>query len=160
MFAREPIMEGEVLVVWGGILLRQDAIDAGQFKPHTVAAVGDGIYLAGAPEDEEEAADFTNHSCDPNLWMGDEVTIAARRNIQAGEELTADYAMWEGDERWVAKWQCRCGTSHCRQIITGRDWRLSELQERYKGHFSPFINQRIASSPEMKPDICCPRVST
>ena len=29
-------------------------------------------------------------------------------------------------------------------VVTGNDWRLLELQERYAGHFSPFINARIA----------------
>ena len=41
---------------------------------------------------------YTNHSCDPNVWMQDEVTLAARRDIAIGEELTIDYAMIEGDE--------------------------------------------------------------
>lgn len=41
---------------------------------------------------------FINHSCDPNVWMLDEVTLAARRKVQQGDELTGDYAMWEADE--------------------------------------------------------------
>jgi hypothetical protein len=35
-----------------------------------------------------------NHSCDANLWMGDEVTVVARCDIAAGEELTQDYALY------------------------------------------------------------------
>ncbi len=34
-----------------------------------------------------------NHSCDSNLWMADEATVVARRDIAAGEELTLDYAL-------------------------------------------------------------------
>ena len=57
---------------------------------------------------------FTNHSCDPNIWMKDAVTLIARRDIQIDEELTADYALWEGDENFVAAWsskQCSLANS-------------------------------------------------
>jgi hypothetical protein len=144
MFACQPITIGEIVIVWGGKLFSQEDIDSRRFKPHTAAAIAEGVYLAGDVGDEDLPDEFTNHSCDPNLWMMDEVTISARRNIDAGEELTADYAMWEGDERWIAQWECRCGSRLCRKVITGKDWRLPDLQRRYKGHFSPFMNQRIA----------------
>jgi SET domain-containing protein len=39
---------------------------------------------------------YGNHSCDPNLWHADVVTITARRDIAAGEELTIDYATHPG----------------------------------------------------------------
>jgi hypothetical protein len=87
--------------------------------------------------------DFINHSCNPNVWMKDEVTLVARRGIVVGEELTIDYAMIEGTEEWVGPWECRCGSELCRGRYTGNDWRQKELQERYRNHFSPFICERI-----------------
>jgi len=99
--------------------------------------------LGDAPDGEDYAADDTNHSCDPNLWMKDEITLMARREIAAGEELMADYMMWEANEDYRAAWQCSCGSPLCRRNITGRDWRLPELQETYRNHFSPFLNERI-----------------
>ncbi len=96
---------------------------------------------------------FLNHSCDPNLWLVDEVTFGARRDIRPGEEVTADYAYWQAEEDLIAAWTCHCGSPLCRGRVTGRDWRLPELQERYRGHFSPFINARIAAlgRPETSP---------
>ncbi len=87
---------------------------------------------------------YINHSCDPNLWMQDAYTLVAKRDIEEGEEITADYALWEADENYVSKWKCSCGLSFCRKRITGKDWRLPGLQKRYKGHFSPLINKRIS----------------
>jgi uncharacterized protein len=84
-----------------------------------------------------------NHSCDSNLWMADEVTLIARRDIAAGEELTVDYALFSGEAGAVLEHACRCGSAVCRQIITGNDWQLPEVQQRYYPHFSPFINARI-----------------
>jgi hypothetical protein len=34
--------------------------------------------------------------------MTDEVTLVARREIAADEELTADYALWEMDPGWIS----------------------------------------------------------
>jgi hypothetical protein len=143
LVAREPIAAGEVVVIWGGTLFTEAEMRAGKAKGESVAAIDEGLYLgspAGAPRNPD---DFMNHSCEPNVWMHDEVMLAARRDIAAGEELTADYAMFEASEEHVMPFECRCGSPLCRKSITGRDWRLPELQERYKGHFSPFLNRRI-----------------
>ena len=86
-----------------------------------------------------------DHSCDSNLWLNDEVTIAARRDIAAGDELTLDYALMTSDPTWRLDRRCQCGTAACRHIVTGDDWRLPEAQQRYMGHFAPFLNDRIAS---------------
>ena len=142
MFACERIRAGERVIVWGGTQFTCDEIRAGLARPHSIAAIDEDLYLAD-PADAGDSPDyFLNHSCDPNLWMSDAVTLVARRDIEPGEELTADYALWEDDENWTMPGACRCGSPGCRRVITGRDWRLPEL-ERYKGHFSPFLNRRI-----------------
>src|SRR5438045_2910448 len=64
------------------------------------------------------------------------------REPPAREELTLDYALFSVAPEW--RMECHCGSSLCRGVVTGNDWRLLELQERYAGHFSPFINARIA----------------
>src|SRR5947209_6941289 len=143
IFTREFINAGEIVMVWGGTIFNLEEIRASKAKPHSVSGYSEGLYL-GQPLEEPDAPDlFLNHSCDPNLWMLDEVTLAARRDIAAGEELTADYAMWELDEGWNLNTACKCSSSLCRYIITGEDWRLVELQDSYKGHFLPCINERI-----------------
>lgn len=35
---------------------------------------------------------YRNHSCDPTLWHADAYTLVTRRAVDAGEELTVDYA--------------------------------------------------------------------
>lgn len=111
-------------------------------------AIGESLYLASrSGEGNEHPTQFINHCCDPNVWMHDEVTLAARRHIGVGEELTVDYAMFEGDEEWVGRFECRCGSEFCRRSLSGKDWRRKDLQERYGEHFSPFINERIRNLP-------------
>ena len=150
MFASAPIKQGEVVNIWGGTLLLTEEDIAGdqakewRAKGYVWATIGEGLYLAALlNEDEEDLTNFINHSCDPNVWMKDEVTLVTRRDIVVGEELTIDYAMGEGTEEWVGPWECRCGSELCRGRYTGSDWRQKELQERYQNHFSPFICERI-----------------
>jgi uncharacterized protein len=75
--------------------------------------------------------------------MHDERTICARRDVAAGDELTMDYALATVSAEW--QMACHCGAETCRGVVTGNYWLLRELQQRYAGHFSPFINARIAA---------------
>jgi predicted ester cyclase len=148
MFATALIQRGEVVTVWGGafVLTDRDRVTKRALGAlgYTLGTIGEGLYLvAMLREGEEDVTNLINHSCDPNVWMHDEVTLAARRDIAAGEELTMDYAVIEGSEDWVGLFECRCGSPLCRGRFTGKDWRREDLQARYGGHFSPFINERI-----------------
>jgi hypothetical protein len=145
MFAVAPINQSEVVTIWGGtLLLTEEELAAANAADYVWATIGEGLYLARPHDpDREDLTDLINHSCDPNVWMQDEVTLVARRDIPVGQELTIDYAMFEADEDWVAPWKCRCGSELCRGGHSGRAWRRIELQERYGRHFSPFICARI-----------------
>ncbi|MBZ4418123.1 SET domain-containing protein [Myxococcus sp. RHSTA-1-4] len=144
LFTERPIDAGELVVRWGGRILPASTRDAGGVRDHTSVAIAEGVVIAALPDQECSPDDFMNHSCDSNLWMHDALTLCARRRIEAGEELTADYALWMDAETYVMRRECNCGAPACRRIVTGRDWRLTALRERYSGHFSPFLQRRIA----------------
>ena len=60
-------------------------------------------------------AAFVNHSCSPNCesdQFGDRIWIVALRDIKAGEELTYDYCLWDGEPGDEAP--CYCGAGNCR----------------------------------------------
>jgi uncharacterized protein len=149
MFAIAAIGKGQVVTIWGGtLLLTAEDIGSGKAKRwrsngYVWGTVGEGLYLARFMGIQDDLTEYINHSCDPNVWMRDEVTLETRQIIKVGEELFLDYAMIEGDEEHICPWTCRCGTRFCRSKITGKDWRISQLQQRYRNHFSPFINERI-----------------
>ena len=58
---------------------------------------------------------------------------SANSSMATGEELTHDWATTDDVEYAI---KCRCGTSACRRIITGKDWLLKELQRKYRALFS------------------------
>lgn len=151
-FSLSFIRAGDVVERWQGEVVTDDQLRQFELqgKYHSSIAIGENenllLNLIDASSDASLAVGSGvggfNHSCDPNLWMADAVTVIARRDIQPGEELTIDEALISTMGDWQFN-PCNCGSSLCRGTITGNDWQLAELQQRYAGHFSPFINERI-----------------
>jgi uncharacterized protein len=69
----------------------------------------------------------------------------AMREIQIGEQVTFDYAMClyrkNEDEAYV--FDCHCGSKNCRGQITDEDWKIRNLQDRYRGYFQWFLQEKI-----------------
>jgi SET domain-containing protein len=141
MFATEQIPKGETVIIWGGNYFGKEEADKAKSEGKLVMQFDENLFSI---EDRGESNTyFINHSCEPNVWMRNAFTLEAMINIEKGEELTTDYAMWENDENKISKWECKCGSPNCRHIVTGKDWKLKELQEKYKDHFLPLINKKI-----------------
>jgi uncharacterized protein len=121
--------------------LRQLFSEAAQRPDHPYVdtiTVGEDLHLVlptGQPNH------YGNHSCDPNLWWANAYTLVARRPIGTGEEVTSDYATSTAVAGFAMA--CACGSSLCRGVITGEDWRLPELQARYGDHWVPVLLARI-----------------
>lgn len=141
MFAKRPIKAGEVVVIWGGETFNTHDAKEAEKEGKLIMQWGEDLWTVEDAGDDDTY--FINHSCDSNLWMEGISTLTARRDIQKDEELTADYALWEADESDIKPWKCKCGSPLCRHTITGQDYKIPELQKRYKGHFSELINSRI-----------------
>lgn len=144
MFANVPIMQSEIVAIWGGNFVNEGEALKAKKEGMAVQQIGADLFDVFDYEKRNEDPTYNhNHSCDPNTWMKDEVTIIARRNINPGEELTIDYAMFVIDDNYVMSGECKCGSILCRHTITGNDWRKKDLQESYRGHFSPYLNEKI-----------------
>ena len=143
MFASQSIHAGEVVVRIGGTVVTEEAFQTyiTTVPCYNAVQIGEGLHLVDVPT----SPGGMNHSCDANLWMRDEVTVVARRDIAADEELTQDYALYTSSPTWSIK-PCRCGMPACRKEITGNDWQRADVQERYRDHFSPFLNERISAA--------------
>ena len=77
--------------------------------------------------DGHATAMFINHSCDPNCQTEEvegRVWIKAIRNIDAAEEITYDYCLYDGDEADQAI--CNCGAAKCR----GSMYSIEEVRNR------------------------------
>jgi uncharacterized protein len=100
------------------------------------------LFLVSGPK--PESGDMLNHSCEPNCGAKGISTIVAARNIEIGEELTFDYAMTDASE--YDEFTCKCRLENCRGKITGKDWENKEIQKKYIGWFSFYIEKLIKLS--------------
>jgi hypothetical protein len=106
--------------------------------PYSSVALDEDRHLLLDPAHPVRHGD---HGCDPNLWHLDATTIAARRDIAVGEELTVAYATHSLRDWWSL--DCRCGSPLCRGRVTGEDWKLERLHAAYGQHWSPVLLRRI-----------------
>lgn len=145
LFAREPIAAGELVVVKGGhVMTREQRDEVALTLGPAEIQIDDHLFIGPVTEAERyEAMMHLNHSCDPNVGIRGQIAFVAMRAIAAGEELGFDYATGDDDD-W--EMDCHCGAAQCRGRITGQDWRKPELQQRYAGWFSLYLERRIAQN--------------
>lgn len=145
VFASARIMKGEVIHVTAGrILTNAEYAELPKRYQGYCCDISDKTVLCPLDFENPTIDWFINHSCNPNIGSaGDFYTLVAMRDIEPGEEITMDYAMVDEDPdpRW--NMDCYCGAPNCRKVITGNDWMLPELRERYRGYFQKNIQERI-----------------
>ena len=122
-------------------MTREQRDEVGRRLGPSEIQVTEDLFIGPVTQAEREGGMMhLNHSCEPNLGLQGQIAFVAMRDIAADEELTFDYAMTD-DEPY--EMECNCGAPSCRRVITGHDWMKSELQRRYDGYFSWFIQRRL-----------------
>jgi hypothetical protein len=111
--------------------------------PSAIAGAGTVAARAIAAGTELALGEAVNHSCEPNLWWAGPHRFLARREIAAGEELTYDYATVIADPQFLLR--CHCESYRCRQMVTGEDWQIPQLQRLYAGRWGPDVRERLDS---------------
>jgi D-alanine-D-alanine ligase-like ATP-grasp enzyme len=149
MYAAAPIAPGEL-------------ISRGEEQPHTLVSrrhavanwasrelrwleqygypLNDQVLVTWSADPEQWSP--INHSCDPNAWL-EGLDLVARRAIEAGEEITVEYATFIAGTG--ASFDCHCGADGCRGTITPQDWQLTEIRSRYREHCSAYVAGKWAS---------------
>ena len=143
VFATADIPAGTTVAGFGGHVVERAEFDllAEDLRTHSLQ-VDDRLYLVSLPP--FAPADYVNHSCEPNCGIVGSLLLVTMTDVVEGEELCFDYAMTDTND--YDEFVCACGTPSCRRLITGGDWKLPELQERYRGYFSAYITRRIAQT--------------
>jgi uncharacterized protein len=146
--AVEAIAGGEVVAVKGGhIMDGSAAADLPEAIRDSAFPIGPDLFLAALTPGEYNGVMMrVNHSCEPNVGMGGNILLVSMRDIAAGEELTIDYALFLGDP--VFAMDCRCRTAACRGVVRGTDWMRADVQERYRGWFSWWLQQKITQTQD------------
>ncbi len=149
IFARADIRKDERLAIFGGKIMLIDDMYQLPVNMQGYTMQIEERFVLGPAGTIPEDTDFFNHSCDPNSGFKGQVFLVAMRDIKAGEEVTFDYCMTVSESvgsDMVFAMKCACGSPRCRKTINEQDWMLPELQGRYKGYFSPYIQEKIEAA--------------
>lgn len=139
LFTREKLPRDEVIFVAAGLLVNEALLESDFSELVNYGwQVESDIYLLETVESIER---YANHSCNPNCGAYGQLGLITMEEIQAGGQITFDYAMTQNVP--VLFESCGCGAGNCRGQITAEDYRLPELQQRYKGYFSPYLERKI-----------------
>ncbi|MDO8621907.1 MAG: SET domain-containing protein-lysine N-methyltransferase [bacterium] len=146
LFAKEKIKKGEVIHVAEDNILTLEVFKTLPKEWQNICySVGDNRWLCPKNFSALSADWYVNHSCDPNCGSAlDWFTLIAMRDIEPNEEITYDYAMADSEPDWSMN--CHCGIKDCREKITGDDWKIKGLQERYTGYFQENVQNKIDAS--------------
>ena len=151
LYAHELIGAGEIVVVQGGRIIGNSQIDHAEnlrYSEHCFQ-IEKGFFIGPADSESPvlEGAFLMNHSCNPSCGLKGQISFVSMRDIYPGEQLTFDHAMTDATYPGAAfedvDIDCRCGSDMCRNKITHSDWQRKELQDRYKGYFSMYVQSLI-----------------
>jgi len=130
LVATQAIGAGERLIALAHVFVDLPSKYTIQIEEH--------LHQAGT----EEADDFMNHACDPNVII-DFITleVIAIRPIAAGEWITFDYNICEWEMR--EPFACGCGSSRCVGEIRGFRHLDAAQRHRLSPWLSPFLRRRL-----------------
>ena len=143
LFAIDAIRKGEIVCIKGGHIFDRDTLrQVSQSLGSAEIQIGEDLFIGPLDSHEREGSMiFSNHSCEPNIGVQGQIVFVAMRDIEAGEELTHDWATTDDD---TYEMECKCGAASCRKVITGKDWQRKDLQKRYAGYMSWYLIQKIS----------------
>lgn len=142
LFAKELILKGEIVSISGGVII--DISQLQEFKDQNLDYtyhITDQFLICPLNPDDPSDDWRMNHCCEPNCGLDGNIVFIAIKDIQKDQELTYDYCMTEIDPLYSL--DLSCDKSSCRKILTGNDWKNSELQKKYGDNFSNYIKKKI-----------------
>lgn len=142
LFARTNIKHGDIVAIKGGFIVdRQQWAQLEAVMGVSEIQIEDNFFITPIEQQHRDGAMlYINHSCQPNAAIVGQIVFVAMRDIEANEEITADWATTDDLDYSMP---CHCGSAECRGIISGKDWMKPELQEKYKGWFCWFLQRKI-----------------
>jgi SET domain-containing protein len=144
-YTTSSVRKGTRVAEYTGPRMTKDEADAAnEESPITyLFGLGDGSVII----DGHCMAMFINHSCDPNCETEEvkgRVWIRAIRKIEAGEEITYDYCLYDGGEDDAT---CNCAAENCR----GTMYSPKEVRRRKVAAKKPTRKKQTRKRTQVRP---------
>jgi uncharacterized protein len=138
LFVTQNLTPGTILcTVTGPLLNFEQTLTLQERESHCLQIEQDQYILCDPP------FLYSNHSCEPNCGLNARLQLVALRDLYGGEELFWDYSTSMLERHWTMA--CKCGSVHCRKLITDFDLLPENLQAKYLQQeiVLPFIVSQI-----------------
>lgn len=124
LFAIQPIAAATVLCKASGKSLGfAQTVQLGKRESHCLQIGLDQYILCDPP------FLYSNHSCNPNCALNENLELFALKDIKPGEELLWDYSTSMFERHWTMR--CFCGAESCRKVINDFDLLPKDIQVDY-----------------------------
>lgn len=111
LFAGRDFKKGELILKWNPRILKKSELKTiSKDEEKYVWRAAENEYVFMQPPER-----FVNHSCNSNLTVRKRCEYA-KRDIEAGEELTSNYRRTPSDDVGES-FVCRCGGKNCKKIV-------------------------------------------
>lgn len=142
LIAVQAIKAGEIVAIKGGFIVpRTEWAKLETELGSAEIQLTEDLFIAPInSESREGSMVYLNHSCEPNCAISGQIVFVSMFDIDRGEELTHDWATTDDLDYEI---ECNCGKPSCRGKVTGKDWLIPELQEKYRGWFCWFLQRKI-----------------
>src|SRR5438270_4914339 len=101
LFTRENLAANTILcTVTGPVLTFQQTVELDERESHCLQIGNDKYLLCDPP------FLYSNHSCEPNCGLNEQLQLFALRDLKKGEELFWDYSTSMLERHWTM--QCAC----------------------------------------------------
>ena len=121
VYATKAIKEGEVVGVFGGIVVPEGEIEElGRTVPAEKLCMDHAMYIYPGfimLHDYVNGCDplcFVNHSCEPSSKVVNGIVLVATRDIVVGEEISWNYKATDDVGNWSYEFKCECGSPNCK----------------------------------------------
>lgn len=143
LFAIQKIFKDEIVSISGGVIIQSKDWEKFREENGDYAYFIDEKFLIAPLNPQNPSDDWRmNHCCEANCGVNGQIIFVAMRDIEIGEELFFDYAMTETDPEYSL--ELSCDKTTCRKKFTGNDWKNPEIQKKYAGYFSYYIERKIS----------------
>lgn len=147
IFAADDLSKGFIVCkISGSALSFRETIDLADEECYCLQ-VGEDDYLI-----PDTPFYYSNHSCNPNCGINENLELVTICDIIKGEELCWDYSTSVLERHWTMK--CNCGEKNCRNIVTDFDLLPFNVQMKYLKMkiVMPFIRQNMTAHIRSKED--------
>lgn len=141
LIAVDDIRNGETVIVYGGVIVpKSDIAKYREMFGDYDLPLDDHFSIAPTSREELLQTGSVNHSCEPTAGWKNSNMIVTIKDVKAGEEISVDYAMHGG---YPGDMNCNCGTASCRKVIRQDDWKIPQLQAKYRQWFLPYVRAKF-----------------